>query len=176
MKWKVLNILQKSFTSYPTDFSSITNDQWQYDINLIRGTQSAQIQNGANRKTILKTTLSHAIWNPIGLTFLSVAIDITLSANLAKNLLPHISLSLTGLTPFFLFRNLFRFCLIVLNTFPTSGPHPCLSRPPVVGTLLYGNEPHCSSEQAFYPELRGNEYIWTVFPLSYCARAPRWEI
>ena len=132
--------------------------------------------NGANRKTILKTTRSPAIWNPIGLTFLSVAIDITLSANLAKNLLPHISLSHTGLTPFFLFRNLFRFCLIVLNTFPTSGPHPCLSRPPVVGTLLYGNEPHRNSEQAFYPELRGNEYIWTVFPLSYCAQAPRWEI
>ena len=49
--------------------------------------------NVANRKTILKTTRSPAIWNPIGLTFLSVAIDITLSRNLAKNLLPHISLS-----------------------------------------------------------------------------------
>ena len=132
--------------------------------------------NGANRKTILKTTRSPAIWNPIGLTSLSVAIDITLSANLAKNLLPHISLSHRGRSPFLSFDICFVFCLIVLNTFPTSCPHPCLSRPPVVGTLLYGNEPHRSSEQAFYPELRGNEYIWTVFPLSYCARAPRWEI
>ena len=132
--------------------------------------------NGANTKTILKTTRSPAIWNPIGLTSLSVAIDITLSSNLAKNLLPHIFLFQRGRSPFLSFDICSVFCLIVLNTFPTSGPHPCLSRPPVVGTLLYGNEPQCSSEQAFYPELRGNEYIWTVFPLSYCARAPRWEI
>ena len=127
--------------------------------------------NGASRKTILKTTRSPAIWNPIGLTSLSVAIDITLSANLAKNLLPHISLSLSQDWPhFFSFEICFVFASLSSTRFRHHAPTRALADPPWWGHYFMGMNRTAALSR---PSIQSWGGMNIYGPFSHCPIVPR---
>ena len=127
--------------------------------------------NGANRKTILKTTQSPAIWNPIGLTSLSVAIDITLSANLAKNLLPHISLSLSQDWPHsFSFEFCFVFVSLSSTRFRHQAPTRALADPPWWGHYFMGMNRTAALSR---PSIQSWGGMNIYGPFSHCPIVPR---
>ena len=126
--------------------------------------------NGANRKTILKTTRSPAIWNPIGLTSLSVAIDITLSANLAKISSPtFLSLSHRGRSPFLSFDICFVFVSLSSTRFRHQAPTRALADPPWWGHYFMGMNRSAAQSR---PSIQSWGGMNIYGPFSHCPIVP----